>query len=189
MCHCADGHVCSQCWKTVHLNTGLTHDSHSNFCAGPTSMVTTSQPYTDRCWCVTASQLPVAVLSASCQSLYCQWPDMSVGQLPAAVLSADWHVSQPAASRCAASSLENRHQHLTLIQDGYQCSTTSCSVLFLPWWQSWLWWYMISVEYTMWNHGELIWCKWENICSAMEKSASVISSVACCSSIDIHDKW
>ena len=118
---------------------------------------------------------------------------MSVGQLPVAVLSAAWYVSQPAASHCAASSLENHQQYLTLIQDGYQCINTSCSVLFLSWWQWWWWWwwwwwYMISVKYTMWNHGEVIWYKWENICFAMEKSApSVISSVACCSSIDIHD--
>jgi hypothetical protein len=43
--------------------------------------------------------------SASCQSLYCQQPDMSVGQLPVTILSIAWHVSRPAASRCTVSSL------------------------------------------------------------------------------------
>jgi hypothetical protein len=76
--------------------------------------------------------------SVSCQLLYCQQPDMSASQLPVAVLSSAWHVSQPAASCCAASSLENYHHYLTLIQDSYQCNNTSCSVFFFPWWQ-WLW--------------------------------------------------
>lgn len=132
-------------------------------------MVTNSQPYTDRCWCVTNSQLPVDVLSvawhvrqqaasrctvssltclsASCQLLYRQQPDMS-------------------ASHCArASSLVNCHQYLTLIQDGYQCSNTFCCVLFLPWWR---WWCMISVEYTMWNHVELIWYKCHDVHPAVQ---------------------
>lgn len=42
---------------------------------------------------------------ASCQSPYCRRPDMSVSQLPVAVLSVAWHVSWPADSCCTVSRL------------------------------------------------------------------------------------
>lgn len=92
----------TQVWHTIPTAMSV-RGQHTSY------VVTTTQPYADRCE-VTVSQLPVAVLSGA------------------------WHVSRPADSRCAASSLENRYHYLTLIQDGYQCNNTSCSVSFLPWW-------------------------------------------------------
>lgn len=96
--------------------------------------------------------------------------DVTVSQLPVAVMSGAWHVSRPAASHCAASSLENHHHYLTLIQDVYQCNNTTVLCSSFP---DDDYRYMISGEYTMWNHGELIWYKWVNVCFVMEKSATL----------------
>jgi len=54
-----------------------------------------------------------------------------VSQLPVAVLSAAWHVSKPAASCCVASSLENRHHYLTLIQHFLFCVLPSLMTMMM----------------------------------------------------------
>ena len=168
----AGHHISSKCWGTTHtaycvipedwnLHTNtfkdyllsvnwltfgrlftLTQVCHTTHMSMSVLAQLTGSPPHSRCWCFTAGQLPVTVLQAS------------------------GIVSQP-----AASSLENHHHYLTLIQDGYQRNLHFLLCFSFPDDNDDR--YMINGEYTMWNHEVLIWYKWVNVCFAIEKSATL----------------